>query len=67
MMTRRGNPIRRDSRDRSSLGPNRPPPLFSSAESLKPQATSAWISRRSWLILRIARATPASVDPSAYS
>ena len=35
-------------------------------ESLKPQATS-WIFRRSALILRIARASPASVDPSPYS
>ena len=41
--------------------------FFSSAEGLKPQATFAWISRRSSLIRRIARANPASVDPSAYS
>ena len=35
--------------------------------SCRPQATSDWISRRSSLILRIARASPAWVDPSSYS
>jgi hypothetical protein len=40
------------------------PDFFSSAEGLKPQATSVWISRRSSLILQTARATPADVDPS---
>jgi hypothetical protein len=34
---------------------------------IAPQATSASISRRSWLIRPIARASPVSVGPSSYS
>jgi hypothetical protein len=44
------------------------PRRASLAKSLKPQATSsASVSRRSSLTLRIARGSPASVDPSSYS